>query len=302
MPRSKSSKAFAPLRPTAAGLFVSTLPNILYHYTSQGGLFGILKGQKLWATNINYLNDTTEFTLAFLLAAECLKQGRCKFKNKGCVDQVVDLLERMLSPGDDIYVCSFSTEKDDLSQWRGYCAGGIGYAIGFDGKGLDKVARNQKLNAKKRGLRLAPFELVKCEYSNNPYVDRLTESLVRAIDTFVSSNGWDEAKLKLLIKSEAIAYLAFIKHEKFKAEQEWRLASLANDVEKSDKIDFREGKSMMIPHFEFSFLGNKKIVKEIWIGPTPNADLAESAVKKFLFRHGYVNVDVKRSAIPFRNW
>lgn len=33
------------------------LPTVLYHYTSQVGLLGILQKKELWATQIQYLND-----------------------------------------------------------------------------------------------------------------------------------------------------------------------------------------------------------------------------------------------------
>ena len=38
----------------------SNEPDILYHYTSQKGLLGILQTKKLWMTNILYLNDSSE--------------------------------------------------------------------------------------------------------------------------------------------------------------------------------------------------------------------------------------------------
>ena len=38
-----------------------TEPDILYHYTSQKGLLGILKDDTLKMTNILYLNDSNEF-------------------------------------------------------------------------------------------------------------------------------------------------------------------------------------------------------------------------------------------------
>ena len=36
-------------------------PTLLYHYTSQRGLLGILKNNEIWATKIQYLNDGSEF-------------------------------------------------------------------------------------------------------------------------------------------------------------------------------------------------------------------------------------------------
>jgi hypothetical protein len=35
-------------------------PELLYHYTTQHGLLGILKQKCIWATHIRYLNDTSE--------------------------------------------------------------------------------------------------------------------------------------------------------------------------------------------------------------------------------------------------
>ncbi|HTX75388.1 MAG TPA: hypothetical protein VMD29_04205, partial [Terracidiphilus sp.] len=37
-------------------------PELLYHYTDQKGLLGILGGREkcIWATHLQYLNDTTE--------------------------------------------------------------------------------------------------------------------------------------------------------------------------------------------------------------------------------------------------
>ena len=39
-------------------------PPILYHYTTGDALFGIVETGMLWATNLHYLNDSTEFGYA----------------------------------------------------------------------------------------------------------------------------------------------------------------------------------------------------------------------------------------------
>ena len=44
------------------------LPPILYHYTSQTGLIGMLNTKTIWASKIHYLNDSKEFALALKLA------------------------------------------------------------------------------------------------------------------------------------------------------------------------------------------------------------------------------------------
>jgi hypothetical protein len=36
----------------------------LYHYTTQGGLLGVVQTGELWATNVQYMNDRREFFLS----------------------------------------------------------------------------------------------------------------------------------------------------------------------------------------------------------------------------------------------
>ena len=49
-------------------------PEILYHYTDQAGLLGILATGELWATKVQYMNDATEFGFSLGLAREILSQ------------------------------------------------------------------------------------------------------------------------------------------------------------------------------------------------------------------------------------
>lgn len=57
-----------PINEAAWSLFERESPseceNVLFHYTSLGGLLGILDSGALWATESRYLNDPTEITYA----------------------------------------------------------------------------------------------------------------------------------------------------------------------------------------------------------------------------------------------
>ena len=50
------------------------LPAFIYHYTRREGLLGIIEKQVLWATNIRYLNDSSEFTAAIEVAESVLDE------------------------------------------------------------------------------------------------------------------------------------------------------------------------------------------------------------------------------------
>jgi hypothetical protein len=51
-------------------------PDIIYHYTNQLGLLGIIEKRELWATKIHYLNDATEFSLVFKMIEGILERER----------------------------------------------------------------------------------------------------------------------------------------------------------------------------------------------------------------------------------
>jgi hypothetical protein len=38
---------------------------LLYHYTDQKGLLGILENKEIWSTHLRYLNDTSEGKIVF---------------------------------------------------------------------------------------------------------------------------------------------------------------------------------------------------------------------------------------------
>jgi hypothetical protein len=139
----------------------------LFHYTNWGGVEGILKNQTLWATNVRYLNDTSEYYLAkepftqLLLPIVRKSLDTLLVNNrdiKSYVDEhgglehqtdilVNDLVRSLYEvSGDDYYVVSFCSEPKDeyvkshglLSQWRAY-GHELGFVIVFDTLGLENL-------------------------------------------------------------------------------------------------------------------------------------------------------------------
>jgi hypothetical protein len=54
-------------------------PDILYHYTTQPGLLGIIRTQEIWASHTQYLNDAREFRHAIAVVED---EGRVKPQKK----------------------------------------------------------------------------------------------------------------------------------------------------------------------------------------------------------------------------
>src|SRR5882724_4204960 len=98
-----------------------TPPEMLYHYTSQEGLIGILNSRCIWASKVHYMNDSKEFSMALDLARtelnrrlETERDGYVRFRLKDFLYQI-GTIENI-----NICVCSFSRRDDSLSQWRAY--------------------------------------------------------------------------------------------------------------------------------------------------------------------------------------
>ncbi|MGQ7275469.1 DUF2971 domain-containing protein [Marinobacter sp. V034] len=121
------------------------------HYTSQAGLIGIMGNQKIWATNIKYLNDENEFSDALRHIRERLiKRNKIKsdHPNYELSTEYANEIEKKVSNLDElksesIFTTSFTKETDLLSQWRGYCQSDAGYCIKIDLQSIKEEAENQ---------------------------------------------------------------------------------------------------------------------------------------------------------------
>ena len=127
-------------------------PDVLYQYTDAGGLFGICTKQEMWLSDTRYLNDPLE---GRWVHSKLLKLVRANLqKGSWLSDHLQEHLEADLSSGlefdipadpnglrtyagaglhfERVYLASFTSRRDLLSQWRGYADMGAGVSVGFD--------------------------------------------------------------------------------------------------------------------------------------------------------------------------
>lgn len=105
---------------------------IVYHYTSIGGLQGILQNQKLWFTNLGYMNDMDEVFSGI----------------RAMIDHTANEEYRRILQGintneirDELFACCLSTGCDLLPMWNYYTKepNGQGYNIHLK---TDNLARS----------------------------------------------------------------------------------------------------------------------------------------------------------------
>lgn len=280
---------------------MSSSPTILYHYTTQAGLLGILGSDSLWATKIHYLNDSSEYQLAFELAIDVLRklqQGERSTRKRTKIKCLLENLREIEHM--NVCVCSFSAHGDLLSQWRAYAGETAGYSIGFHVEHLKERAKEQG------------YSLVRCVYNEGEQRELIEQVVTAALDQDFNTrrSRVDPTRPRTIIVlptggdfAKRFAQLApLIKSSAFYEEAEWRLVSDTGvDVR---TMCFRPGKSMLVPYVPFT-LGAKKgsYLEGVTVGPTPHKQLSEYAIHSLLARWRCAHPPkVRCSKIPFRAW
>lgn len=276
----------------------STLPDILHHYTNSDGLLGIFRESALWASKIHYLNDSSELVEPFNTAKEYLANLKNIKYSKSVEDlyEEKEIIESMLyeievSEGLNVFVASFCIDGDLLSQWRGYGSPDLAYSVGF------------KTNTLLEILGKHSFELHKCEYSDS---SSYRDNIQHFIDIFIDETKKERDKLDTFIW-EFIKMASTMKHDCFQEENEYRIISVRPVNYTNENINFRPGKSILIPYYSLP-LELSSVIGQITIGPCPNPDLANDAIWGLAYKYGLVNtksklinIPIVNSSIPFRH-
>jgi hypothetical protein len=283
-----------------------TPPNeCIYHYTSQQGFLGIVEDGEIWATHIDYLNDRSEFTYTMEKTKAALQRRREHIASKqGSIEgdlSLIDKLEEKLAGTQflKIYVCSFSSNGNLLSMWRGYCPGGKGYSIGFDSTSL--VDR-----AKKQG-----FYFGKCRYLEKEQED-IIETLIDEALKDLKENSGDSTRRETLItepdplrdfRMNVLTIAPLLKDLAFQEENEWRLISRPKLITQRQKQeDFRDGYSVIVPYFKIKLVDNENDhlpIKKVFVGPGCDKSLGKKSVEAILWTKGVESVQVETSKIPY---
>jgi hypothetical protein len=155
--------------------FEKSPPDVLFHYTGQTGLLGIVEKSELWATKIQYMNDATEFGLPLGLARQHLETIINSTHHTGEKSAAVALLESLKGIEDiNLFAACFREGADLLSQWRGYAGGQHGYAIGFSTDALMQIADRDK------------FTLGRCIYDSAIQQKIVQEAVAHCINNEIS--------------------------------------------------------------------------------------------------------------------
>ena len=283
----------------------------IFHYTDAVGLEGIVRTKSLWASSIIYLNDSQEIYHAYKRIRSYVNAHQYSDTDRLLIDLAIYRASGTQSHvGGDfehfgVFVVSFSSVPDDLSQWRAY-ASNHGYCIGFAPSQLKLFAEPQEFS-----LERVRYDLEEQNALIQPIIDSYLsasrELNVRSEELESLKGRWPWPNNKKLMEladifrasSHRIAPL--LKNHSFRKEEEWRLVS--NRGIKRD-IHFRINENGIMPYTKIDLSGNGDDigVRVVVAGPSPrmNLDYLSSAL---IFSVNKVKCGgFTTTRTPYRNW
>lgn len=272
------------------------MSNLLYHYTNSKGLLGIISTNTIWATDVEFLNDSLEVDYSREVVSKQLDEranqlapdGTSPHSPEGSRADVIRTIVSALNDKDRryrshrAYVACFCTNGDLLSQWRAYGAHG-GYAIGFlaedleiEVKGPDKLLRLKKISY---GLD-----------ESLDKIEKMIEGVARNPTAHPGVQGDHQTRTTVL------PTLATIKHPSFREEQEWRLLATGyGDTTTSFRVDSLG----VVPYVELQFPSS--IIRTVVVGPGHYSDVRSNGIKQLLQRYKmHDQVEMSSSVSPIR--
>ncbi|WP_116893850.1 DUF2971 domain-containing protein [Pseudomonas syringae] len=271
----------------------------LFHYTDVNAVKSILENRILMLTDVRYLNDSEEMhdgiaTIIDLVKHEVAESsdedeffmGAGEYIESGLVGKAGYGIENR-----PVFICSFSSAGDLLSQWRAYGS----YAIEFAASAI-------------------PHSLSACiydEFTKTPLALAAAAKSLAVISEDMLRNDGHLDREGLESFSDLVGLAATYKHESFSEEQEFRIIvghNIDPQVEDGLKVLFRPRGDMLVPYVELEF--PLESITAIHVGPMRDQELAFISMKAFVDKlnldlfvkdNTYLHdIAVIKSSIPYR--
>jgi hypothetical protein len=284
-----------------SGLMARAPPPIVYHYTNDVGLKGILETGKLWLSDIFSLNDPSELTHGFSFANSILSARATDDETKSFATRFDEFATRGgLSGSAHFFSCSFSSCADDLGQWRAYADNGRGYSMGFETKQLKDAFSKASADP---NFRNDAFPLT---YDDARLCDihrRLIERMFHLI-TFPTGRSLPGeviakymADLGFFLSISVLRSALLFKHEAYNNEKEYRFLQQYGAVALPD-VKFRMRPYSLVRYREFDWRSiASNALKRIVIGPCADQQRGPQFAKDCAREFHPGDVDIRLSSV-----
>lgn len=301
-------------------------PEIVYHYASLETLMKIVEARQLWATNVRYLNDTSERDTFLSRVPSRLEIFKKEHPELDWAEMEPPAEKQTLGEIEDTpSTISFSEDNDSLNQWRAYCPKGRGVSIGFDVSCLRRSRVPSAFPTKVSALYpFAPtISAGRVEYLGQFEDWKVDDGITQCYEEAAALHGRLDPETRG--GHNAVKYLRFFiedratfyKDESFASEQEYRVV-VGSVHWQSSLLKFRCNDWSIVPYIPVAIPNRNETpliaeaeetqdpaawdaIRQIVVGPTADKDLTAKTLQAFLRSKGMA-VPVATTRIPFRDW
>jgi len=284
-------------------------PPLLYHYTNDSGLEGIIESGQLWFSDIFALNDPSELRHGLSIGIDILKSRATAARPE--IAMCASMFERFdldagIEAAGHFFICCFSGDGDELGQWRAYADNGQGFALGFDTNSLENAF------TKKEGKPIKQHSTFHLTYDDEKLA-RIQTGLVDLVDPLISLPRTTRVRrdalhaymMDLLVyhSMNVIRGVMFFKHEAYKNEKEYRFQQLFRHDKPAPAVKYRRRGTTLARYREFDWRKRASdSLKQVVIGPAADRVKAARFAKDCLaaFHPDANRVELVYSRIPYR--
>lgn len=292
----------------------------IYHYCRLDILKKIINNKQLRFSDIEYLNDTTEFEEAVRILRIAVERKKA-FMDKEIYDILIDedVLNELKSysqrypfyppinqninldsekPICKVYTCSFSMDGDLYPMWNYYARETDGISINFTG------LKDQMKAAEK--VKIVWGKVWYTEEDKSQCIEALLEDVIQLFSEIPDKKCREDMVLEVLI-SVINNMRIFIKHEKYKAEEEYRAALIVPE-------EVINKKELPVNYKQDTFIrGNTEIpcidvpfdlvsISNIIVNPYCDFNSIKADLENWLQKQNLNNVRIYKSNVPMRRY
>ncbi|MHB1484466.1 MAG: DUF2971 domain-containing protein [Saccharofermentanales bacterium] len=288
-------------------LIKNKIPKTLYHYTTNGSLFNILKNQTILFSDPRYFNDAED---GYFFLNEFMKYIK-KLENEKSLDkssynylaEILLLFYKQIYNDYKIYIWSLTSEKDSLPLWGLYGDLTRGCVIGFNM--INYFDEISLIDGTKMGIpSIKIFPVVYCQDNDlNSIFDEIIDKVINRTKV----KNIDEYIIKKLI-----SYNFIFKSSDFMNEKEWRVVACFSSARLQELIDRKVIETACfqnIPALKFTYdltknihkkdLGKNEYITEIILGYN-YPKISEGLPHDFYIFHGIDVKKIRKSHIKYR--
>lgn len=261
------------------------MDNVLYYYTTAETMRYILTQGDIFATHINYLNDSEEYVNGLRELRElCLDEKLYGIKEGAIKD---DAYIQVMKSTPEIFSISFSKEADLLSQWFMYAReSGVRLGMLFPQKDQKFQIKQKVKNGEMRTVESSLKDV--CYFTRMGMTSQKYKEekavIIKMIDSYVKEKGIEnqiDENWTIIWKDIA----PYIKNYEFRQEQEVRLIFNAS-IEKRDGlgpdlIEYRNANGVLAPYLDVYRKDGWPVV-EIMVGPGRNQERVFNSICHFV--------------------